>query len=243
MIELFQQGGLVMYPILACSIIFVAILIERLFHLHRAQINTGEFIAGIRTIIKKRNMAEAISICEETPGPVAHVIQAGLVKHDRPKAEIKEAIDDAALHEVPRLEKNLVVLATIAHIAPLLGLFGTVLGMIDVFRTIESLRGSVQPGRLAGGIGEALITTAAGLAVAIPVFIAYNYLVSRVGALVWDMERSATEVVDLLTQVDEVDLLTRPDRGNVLAQDDEAGLRAQAGEAGVQARTARRGSK
>lgn len=206
MIELFNQGGLVMYPILACSIIFVAILIERLFHLHRAQINTGEFVAGIRNIIKKRNMAEAISICEDTPGPVAHVIKAGLIKHDQPKIEIKEAIDDAALHEVPRLERNLVVLATIAHIAPLLGLFGTVLGMINVFKTIESLRGSAQPGELAGGIGEALITTAAGLAVAIPVFVAYNYLVSRVSALVWDMERSATEVVDLLTQVDDVDL-------------------------------------
>jgi biopolymer transport protein ExbB len=201
-IELFEKGGPVMYPILLCSILFVAILIERLFHLHRAQINTNEFVAGIRNIIKKRNIAEAISICEETPGPVAHVIKTGLVKHDRPKNEIREAIDDAALHEVPRLEKNLVVLATIAHIAPLLGLFGTVLGMIQVFDKIQALAGRQDPGQLAGGIGQALLTTAAGLAVAIPVFVAYNYLVSRVGALVWDMERSATEVVDLLTETE-----------------------------------------
>jgi biopolymer transport protein ExbB len=201
-IELFEKGGLVMYPILLCSILFVAILIERLFHLHRAQINTNEFVAGIRNIIKKRNIAEAISICEETPGPVAHVIKTGLVKHDRPKSEIREAIDDAALHEVPRLEKNLVVLATIAHISPLLGLFGTVLGMIQVFDKIQALGGRQDPGQLAGGIGQALLTTAAGLAVAIPVFVAYNYLVSRVGALVWDMERSATEVVDLLTETE-----------------------------------------
>jgi biopolymer transport protein ExbB len=184
-IELFEKGGPVMYPILLCSILFVAILIERLFHLHRAQINTNEFVAGIRNIIKKRNIAEAISICEETPGPVAHVIKTGLVKHDRPKNEIREAIDDAALHEVPRLEKNLVVL-----------------GMIQVFDKIQALAGRQDPGQLAGGIGQALLTTAAGLAVAIPVFVAYNYLVSRVGALVWDMERSATEVVDLLTETE-----------------------------------------
>ncbi len=200
MIELFRSGGPVMYPILLCSILFVAILIERLFHLHRAQINTGEFVAGIRNILKKRNIAEAVSICEETPGPVAHVIKAGLIKHDRAKAEIREAIDDAALHEVPRLEKNLVVLATIAHVSPLLGLFGTVLGMITVFDKIRELGGRTDAAQLAGGIGQALITTAAGLAVAIPVFIAYNYLVSRVGTLVWDMERSASEVVDLLTE-------------------------------------------
>ncbi len=203
MIELFRSGGYVMYPILLCSILFVAILIERLFHLHRAQINTNEFVAGIRNILKKGNIAEAVSICEDTPGPVAHVIKAGIMKHDRPKAEIREAIDDAALHEVPRLEKNLVVLATIAHISPLLGLFGTVLGMIQVFDKIKKLAGHTDPVQLAGGIGQALITTAAGLAVAIPVFVAYNYLVSRVGALVWDMERTATEVVDLLTETEQ----------------------------------------
>jgi biopolymer transport protein ExbB len=202
MLEVFNKGGPVMYPILLCSILFVAILIERLFHLHRAQINTNEFVAGIRTIIKKRHMAEAISICEDTPGPVAQVIKAGLLKHERSKAEIKEAIDDAALHEVPRLEKNLVVLATIAHISPLLGLFGTVLGMIKVFNTIQALGGVAATEKLAGGIGEALLTTAAGLAVAIPVFVTYNYLVSRVGTLIWDMERSATEVVDLLTETE-----------------------------------------
>jgi biopolymer transport protein ExbB len=202
MLQLFRDGGPVMYPILLCSILFVAILIERLFHLHRAQINTNEFVAGIRNILKKGNIAEAISICEETPGPVAHVIKAGIMKHDRPKAEIKEAIDDAALHEVPRLEKNLAVVATIAHISLLLGLFGTVLGMIQVFDTIKALGGRHTPAQLAGGISQALLTTAAGLAVAIPAFVAYNYLVSRVGALVWDMERTATEVVDLLTETE-----------------------------------------
>lgn len=198
MTKLLQMGGVLMYPILLCSVISVAIFIERLYHLHRAEINTREFLAGIRNILKKRNITEAVAICEETPGPVAHIIKAGVLKHDQPKEEIKEAVEDAGLHEVPRLEKNLVVLATIAHITPLLGLLGTVLGMIGAFQEIQAAGGMVNAKDLATGIWEALITTAAGLTVAIPVYVAYNYLVSRVNGLVLEMEKSATEVVDLL---------------------------------------------
>lgn len=198
MIEIISKGGPIMFPIMLGSVLFVAIFIERLYHYHRAQIDTNEFIAGIRNILKKGNIAEAISICEETPGPVAYIIKAALLKHDRPREEVTKTIEDAALLEVPRLEKNLVVLATIAHIEPLLGLFGTVIGMIQVFQKIQEMRGIVDTERLAGGIWVALITTAGGLAVAIPAFVAYNYLVSRVNGLVLDMEKSATEVVDLL---------------------------------------------
>lgn len=198
MFDLISKGGPVMFPILLGSVLFVAIFIERLYHYHRAQVDTNEFISGIRNILKKGNIAEAISICEETPGPVAHIIKASLLKHDRPRDEITRTIEDAALLEVPRLEKNLTVLATIAHISPLLGLFGTVLGMIKVFMKIQEMGGNVNAEKLAGGIWEALMTTAAGLAVAIPAFVAYNYLTSRVNGLVLDMERSATEVVDLL---------------------------------------------
>ena len=203
MAKIFQMGGPLMYPILLCSILFVGIFLERLYHLHRSQIDTHEFIAGIRNILKKKNIAEAISICEETPGPVAHVLKAGILKHDRPKEEIKETIEDAALYEVPRLEKNLVVLATIAHITPLLGLLGTVIGMINAFQRIQELGGVHKASDLAGGIWEALITTAAGLSVAIPVYVAYNYLVSRVNSMVLDMERGATEIVDILKAEEE----------------------------------------
>jgi len=203
MFRIIEMGGPMMYPILLCSILFVAILIERLYHYHRAEINTNAFISGIRNVLKKKKIAEAISICEDTPGPVAHIVKAGILKHDRPKEEIKETIGDVALHEVPRLEKNLNVLATVAHIAPLLGLLGTVLGMIGAFQEIQRESGRVNAGDLAGGIWEALVTTAAGLCVAIPAYVAYNYLVSRVSSLVLDMERSATEVVDLLTTKEE----------------------------------------
>jgi biopolymer transport protein ExbB len=199
MFRIIEMGGPLMYPIMLCSIIFLAILIERLYHFRRAEIDTSQFISGIRNILKKRNIAEAISICQETPGPVAYIVKAGILKHDRPKEEIKETIEDASLHEIPRLEKNLNVLATVAHIAPLLGLLGTVLGMIGAFQKIQSESGRVNAADLAGGIWEALVTTAAGLSVAIPAYVAYNYLVSRARSLVLDMEKSATEVVDLLT--------------------------------------------
>jgi biopolymer transport protein ExbB len=144
---------------------------------------------------------DAIDKCNAMPGPIAQILKAGILKHDRPRAEIKEAIEDAGLHEVPRLEKNLGVLATIAHISPLLGLLGTVTGMVRSFQVIEQKAVAfmpVNPGDLAGGIWESLITTVAGLAVAIPTYVAYNFLVSKVDGFVLEMEKSATDLVNIL---------------------------------------------
>ncbi len=196
----FTQGGPLMYIILISSVIALAVFLERIFHLHRARIDTERFMAAIRNRIKDNKVDQAVSLCASTPGPVAHILQAGLVKSNRSRSEIREAIEDAGVHEIPRLEKNLVVLATIAHISPLLGLLGTVLGMIRAFMTIEELQGVVNPSDLAGGIWEALLTTAFGLFVAILAYVGYNYLVSRVGAMVLDMETSATEIVNLLSE-------------------------------------------
>ena len=196
----FSHGGPLMYLILLASIIGLAVFLERIFHLHRARIDTRRFMDAIRSLIKENRVKEAINLCSTTPGPVAHILQAGLSRYSRSRSEIREAIEDAGVHEVPRLEKNLVVLATIAHISPLLGLLGTVLGMIRAFMTIEELQGVVNPSDLAGGIWEALLTTAFGLFVAILAYVAYNYLVSRVGAMILDMETSATETVNLLSE-------------------------------------------
>lgn len=204
MFKIIEMGGPLMYPILLCSILFIAILIERLYHYHRAKIDADQFLSGIRNILNDRNIEEAVSICEKTPGPVAHIIKAGILKHGCPKEEIKESIENAGLYEIPRLEKNLSVLATVAHIAPLLGLLGTVMGMISAFQKIQSEGGRVIPADLAGGIWVALITTAAGLTVAIPAYVAYNYLVRRVNSFVLDMERTATELVDLLASREKV---------------------------------------
>jgi len=201
--EIIQKGGPVMYPILFCSILALAVVFERIYHLYRAKIDTREFMDQIANILRRNRMREALQMCDLTPGPIAHILKAGILKHGRPKQEIKEAIEDAALHEIPRLEKNLGILATVAHIAPLLGLLGTVTGMVRCFQVVQDKTASfnpVNPGDLAGGIWEALLTTVAGLVVAIPTFVAYNYLVSRVDGFVLDMERSATELVNLLTE-------------------------------------------
>ncbi len=191
-----------MYLILLCSIIALGVIIERLYHLNRATIDTQRFMDSIINVIKRNKIVEAIEMCNKTPGPIAHIIKAAILKHDRSKPEIKEAVEEAGQLEIPRLEKNLGVLATIAHIAPLLGLLGTVMGMIGSFQVIQKNALSmmpVNPGDLAGGIWQSLLTTTTGLAVAIPTYVAYNYLVSRVETLVHDMETSATDLVNILT--------------------------------------------
>lgn len=203
MFEFIVKGGPVMYPIILCSIIALAIVIERLYHLHRAKIDTRKFMDEIADVLRRNKIVEAIEMCDATPGPIAHILKAGILKHDRSRQEIKEAIEEAGLYEVPRMEKNLTALATTAHISPLLGLLGTVVGMVKCFQVIQEKSTSlnpVSPGDLAGGIWQALITTVAGLTVAIPAYVAYNYLVSRVDSLVLDMERSATDLINILTQ-------------------------------------------
>ncbi len=196
-----QKGGPVMWPIILCSVFAFAILLERAYHLHRAKIDTADFMNKITSTLRRNKVMEAIEMCNSTPGPIAQIMKAGILKHDRPRNEIREAIEDAGVHEVPRLEKNLSALATIAHISPLLGLLGTVTGMVKCFQVIQEKSTSlnpINPGDLAGGIWEALITTVAGLIVAIPTYVAYNYLVSRVNNFVLEMEKAATELMNIL---------------------------------------------
>lgn len=192
-----------MYPIILCSIVALAVIIERLYHLYHAQIDIAKFMESISNMLKRNRIMDAIELCEKTPGPIAHISKAGILNHDRSRQEIKEAIEDVEIYELPRLEKNLGALSTIAHIAPLLGLLGTVTGMVRAFQVIQEKAGvsqPVSPGDLAGGIWEALLTTVAGLIVAIPTLVAYNYLLSRVKGFVIAMETSGTELVNLLTQ-------------------------------------------
>ena len=191
-----------MYLIILSSILAFGVVIERVYHLNRARIDANKFMDEIMNVLKRNKIIEAVEMCNQTPGPIAHIIKAGILKHDRSKPEIKEAVEEAAQLEIPRLERHLPVLATIAHIAPLLGLLGTVTGMIKSFQVIQQkamLMTPVNPGDLAGGIWEALLATLAGLSVAIPTYVAYNYLISQVNNLVYDMERSATDLVNLLS--------------------------------------------
>ena len=204
--QLFEQfdvifdGGPLMWPLLACSIVALAITIERFWFLRRASIDTRDFMDTMRTVLRQNRFQDAIDVCDETDGPVARIMKAGLLKHNRSKQDIREAIEDAGHLEIPRLERHMSALATIANIAPLLGLLGTVTGMIQAFAQIQHKQGLVNPADLAGGINSALVTTAAGLSIAIPTLIAYNYFVSRVENMILEMEISSSELVELLTK-------------------------------------------
>lgn len=201
--KIFLAGGPIMWPILVCSIWALAVVIERLWFLSHIKIDADRFLRSVLEKVKQHKIKEALSDCDTTKSPIGQILRAGILKEGRSRQEIKEAIEDAALYEVPLVERNLNVLATIAHVSPLLGLLGTVTGMVSCFQTIQIKTTSmhqVTPGDLAGGIWEALLTTVFGLVVAIPAFIAYNYLVSRVNSIILDMERAAAELVNLLTE-------------------------------------------
>ena len=198
--ELMSKGGIIMWPILICSILALAIAIERFYSLRRVSIDMREFMDVIRTALRRNRMQEAVQICDEADAPIARIIKAGLLRYNRSKEDIREAIEDAGQLEIPRLERYLTALSTCAHVTPLLGLLGTVQGMIKCFATIENKQGQVNPSDLAEGIANALITTFTGLFVAIPTLVVYNYLVARVDTMVLEMEVSSSELVDALTR-------------------------------------------
>jgi biopolymer transport protein ExbB len=197
---LLAHGGPVMYLLLFISGVAVVVFIERFLHCHRAQINSTEFLNGVRTVLKRNNVVEALSICDATPGPVARLVKTAILSRDHGRERVREALEEAGLAEVPRLEEKLNLLATIAQLAPLLGLLGTVLGFIQTFYAMEQKGFQAHLGDLSTGVWEALVCAAAGLAVAIPAHAAYNYLVSRVNSIVLDMERAATEIVNIVTE-------------------------------------------
>ncbi len=220
MIDYIQKGGLLIWPILICSIISIGVFAERLFYFHRATIHVGEFLQGLSNLLQRRNFAEALHESAGTPGPVARVIHAAIIRHDAPRAELRDIVQEAGQLEVPKLERFLGVLATLAFLAPLIGLLGTVTGMLEAFGTITSNGGYATVTDLSSGVYKSLLTTAAGLVVATPTFVAYSYLSSRVNALMHDMERAGIEVVHMLTdRPPETDIITFQQPGEVRQAD------------------------
>lgn len=209
LLSIFLKGGYLMWPILLCSVLGLTVIIDRYIVLRKTKINIPAFTVRIRGLIKKRDISGAISHCMEEKSPVANIIRRGLKKYRLGHERVKEAIENAGRQEISKLEKGLSVLATIAGIAPLLGFLGTVTGMIQAFMRIEDLAGSANPSDLAGGIWEALITTAFGLIVGIPALAFYNYFLSAVKRIVGDMETVANDVVDVMqdspTNADDVE--------------------------------------
>ena len=190
-----------MYLLLGVSAVALVVFVERLLHYHRAQINSAEFLNGVRNVLKRENVVEAISICEATPGPVARLVKIAILNRENGRDGVREALEEAGLLEVPRLENKLNLLATIAQIAPIMGLLGTVLGFMTVFSEIQGLGLSAHSPKLAGGVWEALVCTAFGLAIAVPSYAGYNYLVSRVNSIVLDMEKASTEILNIVTNL------------------------------------------
>ncbi len=195
---LLSSGGPVLWLLLLISAVAVAVFIERFLHCHRAQINSTVFLNGVRTVLKRNNVVEALSICDATPGPVARLVKTAILNRDQGRDRVREALEEAGSAEVPRLEEKLNLLATIAQLSPLIGLLGTVLGFTQTFDLMKDHGLNAHVGDLSMGISRALICTAAGLAVAIPAHAAYNYLVHRVNSIVLDMERAATEIVQIV---------------------------------------------
>jgi biopolymer transport protein ExbB len=183
---------------MATSAVAMAVFLERLLQYHREQINSSEFLNGVRNVLKRDNVVEAVAICDATPGPAARLVKVAILNRERGREAVREALEDAGSWEVPRLEQKLNLLATIAQIAPLMGLLGTVLGFMHVFQKIQDAGLNAPVSQLTQGVWQALICTAAGLAVAIPSYAGYNYLVGRVNAIVLDMEQVSGEILNIV---------------------------------------------
>jgi biopolymer transport protein ExbB len=196
--NVFAQGGPVMWLLVLLGLATLVVFIERALFLHRAQIRSTEFLNGIKNLLQKDRLMEALTLCEETPGPVAKLVKAGLRHTGDDEQAMRFAVQEAALAELPVLERRISALAAIAQIAPLFGLLGTLLGMIKTFWLFNQGGNYATPTVLAGGMSEALLTAAAGLVVAIPAHLGRHFLAGRVRSLVQDMEWTGNELMRFL---------------------------------------------
>jgi biopolymer transport protein ExbB len=196
--NVFAQGGPVMWLVVLLGLAALVVFIERALFLHRAQIRSTEFLNGIKNLLQKDRLMEALTLSEETPGPVAKLVKAGLRHAGDDEQAMRFAVQEAALAELPVLERRISALAAIAQIAPLFGLLGTLLGMIKTFWLFNQGGNYATPAVLAGGMSEALLTAAAGLVVAIPAHLGRHFLTGRVHSLVQDMEWAGNELMRFL---------------------------------------------
>lgn len=198
--KLMVTGGPAAWVLLACGFVGLLVFLERLFNLHRAQIAADDFLKGLYVVLKRGNMVEAATICEETPGPVARLALAAVLHHDEGMEKITQAVEEAGLEEIPRMERGMGWLATLARIFPILGLLGTVLGFMEMLRGAAAKAPLVQSADLTGGMWEALAATALSLALAALTYAGYNFLVSRVESILLDMERAAGALLGFMKE-------------------------------------------
>jgi biopolymer transport protein ExbB len=197
-LDLLLRGGWTMIPIAFLSILALFLFVERLIALNRAKGDPEKLTRTVADYVGAGDLSGAVGYCRAQDTPTARIVQRGLERVGRPIGEIKEAVQEAGRRETYMLEKRMDLLASTAAIAPMLGFLGTVVGMISAFQQLQAYEGLVNPALLAGGIWEALVTTAAGLAVGVAALFAYNFLVNRINRTVNDLETASTDFIDIL---------------------------------------------
>jgi biopolymer transport protein ExbB len=199
--ELWQAGGFMMWPLGFCAVAGAIIIVWKFIDLMTKSARTRSLLGEVDELIAQHKLDAALQRCEESKAPAARILKAGLRRHDEGAERAMRAVENAGVIELAGLERGLVWLATLSNVAPLLGFLGTVVGMIQAFQAIQ-IAGEVEATLVAGGIKVALITTAAGLTIAIPINIAHNYFVTQVDRLVISMEESTQKMIDALHERD-----------------------------------------
>lgn len=207
-----------MWPLLLLSLFGFTIFMERTLFLHRGQIRSNSFIEGIKNLVRKQRLLEALTVCEETPGPVASVVKAGLLNCERAEDDLRAAMREAALVEIPLLERRIGTLGAIAKVAPLVGLLGTVVAILQGFNLMQATDSYADAAQFSGVVAKALITTATGLAISIMAYLAYHFLHGRVRALIHDMEWVANDMLQFILR----DLANPDDTTEPATEDPEA---------------------
>lgn len=191
------QGGLVMYPLLFISLLGFVLFVERSLFLHKGQIGTQDFLSGIKNLVRKKRLVEALTLCEDTPGPMARIMKSALLNYGESRETIRSAIQSAAIVEIPTLERRIGTIAALARVAPLLGFLGTLIAALQALYLLESFNG--DSGVLSRLLAEALITSASGLAISVMAMLAYHFLSGRVRALVHDFEWVGHDIHEFLS--------------------------------------------
>ena len=191
------QGGPVMYPLLFVSLLGFVLFIERALFLHKGQIGTEDFLSGIKNLVGKKRLVEGLTLCEDTPGPMARIVKSALLHYGESSASIRTAIQSAAIIEIPVLERRIGTIAALARAAPLLGFLGTVIAALQALYQLEASSGN--SGEFSRLLAEALITSASGLAIAVMATLAHHFLCGRVRALVHDFEWVGHNIHEFLT--------------------------------------------
>ena len=194
-LNVFEAGGPMMVPLLLTALVALVIFLERFLYLHKAQINAVDFVEGIKTSLKKQRLLEAITLCDETPCPVSRVIKAALVNHDQSREIIARALNTAALLELPLLQRRVSSLVVVAKIAPIMGLMGTVIALLETFRKMGFSGSYLSAAELSTQIYNALISTGVGLLLCMAAWVAYSFIQGRVRAIAYDIDWASNEIL------------------------------------------------